>query len=81
MLLTKEELRAVNRARTKELEQWRAKNKLEYQRVRIVQSKEKEKSIKDFISKKADKIDGTMPFVFWIYILIALIYISTWFFK
>lgn len=81
MLLTKEELRAVNRARTKELEQWRAKNKLEYQRVRIVQSKEKENSIEDFISKKADKIDGTMPFVFWIYILIALIYISTWFFK
>lgn len=81
MLLTKEELRAVNKARAKELEQWRAKNKLEYQRVRIVQSKEKENSIKDFVSKKADKIDGTMPFVFWIYILIALIYISTWFFK
>lgn len=81
MLLTKEELRAVNKARAKELEQWRAKNKLEYQRVRIVQSKEKESSIKDFVSKKADKIDGTMPFVFWIYILIALIYISTWFFK
>lgn len=81
MLLTKEELRAVNRARTKELEQCRTKNKLEYQRVRIVQSKEKESSIKDFVSKKADKIDGTMPFVFWIYILIALIYISTWFFK
>lgn len=81
MLLTKEELRAVNKARAKELEQWRAKNKLEYQRVRIVQSKEKENSIKDFISKKADKIDGTMPFVFWIYVLSALIYISTWFFK
>lgn len=81
MLLTKEELRAVNKARAKELEQWRAKNKLEYQRVRIVQSKEKENSIKDFVSKNADKIDGTMPFVFWIYILIALIYISTWFFK
>lgn len=81
MLLTKEELRAVNKARAKELEQWRAKNKLEYQRVRVVQSKEKKNSIKDFISKKADKIDGTMPFVFWIYILIALIYISTWFFK
>lgn len=81
MLLTKEELRAVNKARAKELEQWRAKNKLEYQRVRIVQSKEKESSIKDFVSKKADKIDGIMPFVFWIYILIALIYISTWFFK
>lgn len=81
MLLTKEELRAVNKARAKELEQWRAKNKLEYQRVRIVQSKEKENSIEDFISKKADKIDGTMPFVFWIYVLSALIYISTWFFK
>lgn len=81
MLLTKEELRAVNKARAKELEQWRAKNKLEYKRVRIVQSKEKENSIKDFVSKNAEKIDGTMPFVFWIYILIALIYISTWFFK
>lgn len=81
MLLTNNELQAINKNRIQQLEQWRAKNKLEYQRVRIVQSKEKEKSIKDFVSKKADKIDGTMPFVFWIYILIALIYISTWFFK
>lgn len=81
MLLTRNELQAINKNRAQQLEQWRAKNKLEYQRVRIVQSKEKESSIKDFVSKKADKIDGTMPFVFWIYILIALIYISTWFFK
>lgn len=81
MLLTRNELQAINKNRVQQLEQWRAKNKLEYQRVRIVQSKEKEKSIKDFVSKNADKIDGTMPFVFWIYILIALIYISTWFFK
>lgn len=81
MLLTNNELQAINKNRIQQLEQWRAKNKLEYQRVRIVQSKEKEKSIKDFISKNADKIDGAMPFVFWIYILIALIYISTWFFK
>lgn len=81
MLLTRNELRAINKNRVQQLEQWRAKNKLEYQRVRIVQSKEKESSIKDFVSKNADKIDGTMPFVFWIYILIALIYISTWFFK
>nr|DAH59847.1 MAG TPA: hypothetical protein [Bacteriophage sp.] len=81
MLLTNNELQAINKNRVQQLEQWRAKNKLEYQRVRIVQSKEKEKSIKDFVSKNADKIDGTMPFVFWIYILIALIYISTWFFK
>ena len=81
MLLTNNELQAINKNRVQQLEQWRAKNKLEYQRVRIVQSKEKEKSIKDFVSKNADKIDGAMPFVFWIYILIALIYISTWFFK
>ncbi len=81
MLLTNNELQAINKNRVQQLEQWRAKNKLEYQRVRIVQSKEKEKSIKDFVLKNADKIDGTMPFVFWIYILIALIYISTWFFK
>lgn len=81
MLLTRNELRAINKNRVQQLEQWRAKNKLEYQRVRIVQSKEKESSIKDFVSKNAEKIDGTMPFVFWIYILIALIYISTWFFK
>lgn len=81
MLLTNNELQAINKNRIQQLEQWRAKNKLEYQRVRIVQSKEKEKSIKDFVSKNADKIDGAMPFVFWIYILIALIYISTWFFK
>lgn len=81
MLLTNNELQVINKNRVQQLEQWRAKNKLEYQRVRIVQSKEKEKSIKDFVSKNADKIDGAMPFVFWIYILIALIYISTWFFK
>lgn len=81
MLLTNNELQAINKNRVQQLEQWRAKNKLEYQRIRIVQSKEKEKSIKDFVSKNADKIDGAMPFVFWIYILIALIYISTWFFK
>lgn len=81
MLLTNNELQAINKNRVQQLEQWRAKNKLEYQRVRIVQSKEKEKSIKDFVLKNADKIDGTMPFVFWIYIFIALIYISTWFFK
>lgn len=80
MLLTNNELQAINKNRVQQLEQWRAKNKLEYQRVRIVQSKEKEKSIKDFVSKNADKIDGAMPFVFWIYILIALIYISTCFF-
>ena len=81
MLLTRNELQAINKNRVQQLEQWRAKNKLEYQRVRIVQSKEKEKSIKNIVSRNADKIDGAMPFVFWIYILIALIYISTWFFK
>lgn len=81
MLLINNELQVINKNRVQQLEQWRAKNKLEYQRVRIVQSKEKEKSIKDFVSKNADKIDGAMPFVFWIYILIVLIYISTWFFK